>query len=234
MSYELEYIAFIIIGYCAGSVFFAKLWGYVFTKRDITLEAPDHNPGTFNAFEIGGFWCGVLTVIGDLLKGILPVALCLYFVDSYAHNEVLMALVMLAPIIGHIFPLYNHFKGGKGIAVTFGVLLGYAPDFKVALLLAIVFLVFSLVLIIRPDYYKTMATFIVAAVISPFVGYRLAIVLAYFAAAIAVCTRLILSDEEKGAFSVSFFKWNIITAGNSADESEISEAEKRKEKEIKP
>ncbi len=210
MSYEFEYIVFAVIGYLCGSILFAKVFGYVFTKEDITLKAKDKNPGTFNAYSIGGFWCGTLTIICELAKGMVPVFLCLNFVDVNYNNEVLMALVMLSPIIGHILPIFHGFKGGKGIAVTFGSLLGFLIDLRPALLLAIVFIVFSVIFIIKPDYYKTMITFIVAAIISPFVGYRTAIVITYIAAAIIVCIKLLLSKEEKGDLNVLFVKWNII------------------------
>lgn len=220
MSYELEYIAFAIAGYLLGSVLFAKLWGYVFTKKDITLESSDGNPGTFNAFSVGGFWCGTITIICELLKGIVPVYLCLHFVDVYANNEYLMALVMLAPIIGHILPVFHKFKGGKGIAVTFGSLLGYLIDLRPALLLAITFIVFSVIIVIKPDLYKTMVTFIVAALIAPFVGYRLAIVITYIAATVIICIKLLLSKEEKGNFNIQlFFKWNIIGGKERQQES---------------
>ena len=210
MSYELQYIAFAIIGYLTGSILFAKIWGYVFTKEDITDKSTDGNPGTFNAYAVGGFWCGTLTVLGDLIKGILPVYLCLHLVDVNYYNEILMAIVMLAPIVGHVLPIFHKFKGGKGIAVTFGSLLGYLIDLRPALLLAIVFVVFSVIIIIKPDLYKTMITFILTALISPFIGYRLAIVITYIAAAVIVCIKLLLSKEEKRSFSVSIFKWNII------------------------
>ena len=193
-----------------GSLLFAKIWGYVFTRRDITLEAPDQNPGAFNAFAVGGFFCGTLTVICDLGKGFIPVFLCLRFVDVDAGNEFLMALVMLAPIIGHILPVFYKFKGGKGIAVTFGVLLGYVPDLRPALLLAVIFIVFAVILIIKPNIYKTMVTFVLAGLICPFIGYRMAIVITYIVAAIIVCIRLLLSKEKREGFSISFLKWRIL------------------------
>lgn len=210
MSYEFEYIVYAVIGYFLGSILFAKIWGYLFTKEDITLKSSDKNPGTFNAYSVGGFWCGTLTVICDLAKGMVPVYLCLNYVDVNHNSEVLMAVVMLAPIIGHILPIFHKFKGGKGIAVTFGSLLGFFVDLRPALLLAIVFIVFSLILVIKPDFYKTMITFIVAALIAPFIGYRLAIVITYVAAAIIVCIKLLLSKEEKDSFRLSFIKWDII------------------------
>lgn len=208
---ELYYIIFAILGYLSGSVLYAKFWGYVLKGRDITIEADDKNPGTFNAFAIGGFWCGVLTVICDLFKGIVPVFLCLYFVDGISPNEYLMALVMAAPIIGHIYPIFFHFRGGKGIAVTFGSLLGFLPDFRPALLLAIVFIVYALLIVIKPNFYKTIATYITATLICPFLGYRNAVVIFYIAVTIMVCAHLMKSKEERKSLQIDLIKWNIIT-----------------------
>ena len=231
MSYELQYIIFAIIGYLSGSVLYAKIWGYAFTGCDITLESEDKNPGTYNAFAVGGFWCGTLTIICELLKGFIPVFLCMRLVDVNAQNEYLMALVTVVPIIGHILPVFNKFKGGKGIAVTFGVLLGYLPDFRVVLLLAIVFIVFAVIIVIKPNFYKTMITYIVAAVVVPFIGFRLAVTIAYIAAAVIVCIRLLLSDEEKGSINISLIKWQIIGSKSSekdsvADSSETADTSK--------
>ena len=238
MSYEIQYLIFALIGYLSGSVLYAKVWGYVFTGGDITVGTSDKNPGTFNAFANGGIICGSLTVICDLLKGIIPVYLCLHIVDQYVGNEILMALVLCAPIMGHIFPIFHKFKGGKGIAVTFGSLLGFAPDFRPALLLAIVFIVFAVIFIIKPNYYKTMVTFVLSALISPFMGYRLAIVITYIAATLLVCARLLMSDEDKKYFRVSFIKWQIISIGlpeenDSADTTESVESDEGKEQKIK-
>lgn len=210
MNYILQYMVFAIAGYFLGSILFAMLWGNVLKKGDITKDTPDGNPGTFNAFAKGGFWCGTLTVLCDVLKGVVPVFLCLHLVDVNYHNEILMGIVMLSPIIGHMLPIYYKFKGGKGIAVTFGTLAGYLLDFRPVLLLAITFIVFSVILVINPDYYKTMVTFVLAALVSPFVGYRLAVVITYVGAAIIVCIKLLLSSEEKKEFSLSIFKWKII------------------------
>lgn len=210
VSYEVGYIIFAIIGYLLGSILFAKIWGYVFTHKDITRDAKDHNPGTFNAFEVGGFWCGVVTVICDLAKGFTPVFLCGIYVDSQAHNEYLMALVMISPILGHILPVFYKFKGGKGIATTFGTLLGLIPDYKPLLLLAIAFIAYSLVIVIKPDFYKTIVTYVTAAVVCPFLDYRLAVVIAYIAATIMVCIKLKFSKEDRGHFTLSIFKWRII------------------------
>lgn len=152
-------VVFTVLGYLSGSLLFARYWGKWCRGRNVVEESPDQNPGTFNAFQYGGFVCGTLTLCGDLLKGFLPVFL-------YCRErpwELGLALVLAAPVWGHVLPLYHGFRGGKGVAVTFGCLLGLLPKRRPLLLLAFVFLFFSLVVKITPNYHRTLAAYVAAA-----------------------------------------------------------------------
>lgn len=152
-------VVFTVLGYLSGSLLFARYWGKWCRGRNVVEESPDQNPGTFNAFQYGGFVCGTLTLCGDLLKGFLPVFL-------YCRERpwgLGMALVLAAPVWGHVLPLYHGFRGGKGVAVTFGCLLGLLPKRRPLLLLAFVFLFFSLVVKITPNYHRTLAAYVAAA-----------------------------------------------------------------------
>lgn len=60
-------IFYTIIGYLSGSVLFARVAERLFHRKGAIEESPDQNPGAFNAFRYGGFWCGLLTLCGDLL-----------------------------------------------------------------------------------------------------------------------------------------------------------------------
>lgn len=152
-------VVFTVLGYLSGSLLFARYWGKWCRGRNVVEESPDQNPGTFNAFQYGGVVCGTLTLCGDLLKGFLPVFL-------YCRErpwELGLALVLAAPVWGHVLPLYHGFRGGKGVAVTFGCLLGLLPKRRPLLLLAFVFLFFSLVVKITPNYHRTLAAYVAAA-----------------------------------------------------------------------
>ena len=152
-------VVFTVLGYLSGSLLFARYWGKWCRGRNVVEESPDQNPGTFNAFQYGGFVCGTLTLCGDLLKGFLPVFL-------YCRErpwELGLALVLAAPVWGHVLPLYHGFRGGKGVAVTFECLLGLLPKRRPLLLLAFVFLFFSLVVKITPNYHRTLAAYVAAA-----------------------------------------------------------------------
>ena len=147
---------FILGGYLCGSILFARIFGVLVAKKDITEGTSDENPGTANAFLIGGFWCGLLTLICELMKGFLPVFLYMYGEPP----KDALAFVLAAPVVGHVFPLFFHFRGGKGIAVSFGCLLGLLPNIFPALLLALFFIFFSVGLRISPNYYRTLAAYI--------------------------------------------------------------------------
>lgn len=121
-------IFFICFGYLLGSILFARLFGLLFAHKDITQNTADGNPGTANAFLQGGFLCGVCTLLGDLFKGYLPVAWYLSTQNQPTVPPLAFALLIAAPVLGHIFPLFHHLHGGKGIATSFGCLLALLPD----------------------------------------------------------------------------------------------------------
>ena len=96
---------YILIGYLSGSILFANVFSALFHEKGAIEESKDKNPGTANAFVYGGFWCGVLTLICDLGKGILPVH---FYLAGSLPEEVTalsMALVLAAPVMGHICPV---------------------------------------------------------------------------------------------------------------------------------
>lgn len=80
------------------------------------------NPGATNVLRFGGKKLAVLTLLGDLLKGLLPVLLA----RGLGASESVLALVALAAFLGHLYPVFFGFKGGKGVATALGALLGLA------------------------------------------------------------------------------------------------------------
>ncbi|MGN0478958.1 MAG: glycerol-3-phosphate acyltransferase [Hominenteromicrobium sp.] len=196
-------IFYIAIGYLLGSILFARLGSLLFKRRDVTQEGSDRNPGTMNAFLYGGFWCGVFALCGDLLKGFLPVFLY-QAGQPKPIPSLALALVMTAPVLGHICPVYAPMSGGKGIAVTFGCLLGLLPDPLPLAVLAGAFLFFSLIIRISPHFYRTLATYFISAVLMAFLIPNRYVVLGFLLIAVLVTVKLLLSTEEKERFEVKF------------------------------
>lgn len=154
----METIWIIIGGYLLGSVLFGEVFLRLLKKKDIRKEGSDGNPGTFNAFAKGGMVCGILTLLCDLGKGALPVYLYLHF-NGQRPLDMTLAFVMLAPVLGHAFPVYNGFKGGgKAIAVSFGVLLGFFPYAVPALIPAVFYLLYS-ALKVQPHSKRSILTY---------------------------------------------------------------------------
>ncbi len=194
-------LLFSLFGYLCGSILFAVLFSRLF-HRDILTPSPDKNPGVANAYLYGGFWCGTCTLLGDVLKGFLPVFLLVCSTSAQSLNW-RYALALAAPVLGHAFPVFRRFQGGKGIAATFGCLLGLFPYSPLPLVLfAAVFIFFSVVLKISPHFYRTLLTYLGTALLLPALGAPGTVCAAFLIMAATVCVRLRMSREERERMTV--------------------------------
>lgn len=195
-------VMFVIFGYLSGSVLYARVFSRVFRKEGMLEQSRDRNPGTANAFLYGGFWCGFLTLLGDLLKGFLPVFLFLHADMPECPYLFWNALAIAAPVIGHAFPLFYGGKGGKGIAVTFGCLLGLMPMWRPVAALAVFFLFFSVVLRITPHYHRTLAAYLCALFSVLYKAESQAVELGFLMITVTVCVKLFTSKEVREKMGV--------------------------------
>jgi glycerol-3-phosphate acyltransferase PlsY len=128
--------SFVLLGYLLGSVSTA-----IITCRMMGLPDPrtqgSHNPGATNVLRFGGKKAAAVTLFGDLLKGLLPVLAA----SIAGASELGLAGTALAAFLGHLYPLFFGFQGGKGVATAFGVILGLSP--WVALMALLTWLVMS-------------------------------------------------------------------------------------------
>ena len=115
-------IGLILASYLIGSIPTGLLLGRAFAKIDIR-EHGSHNIGATNVYRSAGKMPGVLTLFGDTVKGFLPV----YLVYAITGSETWTSLSALATFLGHLYPVYLKFSGGKGVATGFGVFLFLAP-----------------------------------------------------------------------------------------------------------
>lgn len=195
-------VMYMILGYLSGSVLFAQVFSKVFHKEGMIEGSKDRNPGTANAFMRGGFWCGLLTLAGDLAKGFLPVFLFLRWGTPESSHALLNGLVIAAPVIGHAFPLFYRFRGGKGIAATFGCLLGLLPIWQPVAALTVFFIFFSVVLRITPHYHRTLAAYLCALACILCSGHGRSIVAGFMVITLTVCGKLLSSRETKEKMGV--------------------------------
>ena len=114
----MQTIICLILAYMCGSIPFGKLLG--FTKNIDIQKQGSGNIGFANAVRVLGWPLGILVLVGDVAKGAIPVFIAKFVFDLPLP---MLQLVALAAILGHIYPLWLKFKGGKGVATALGGLL---------------------------------------------------------------------------------------------------------------
>ena len=148
-----------LAAYLIGSLSFA-----VIVSRLMGLNDPrtygSGNPGATNVLRSGNKAAAILTLLLDALKGFVPVFLVKEFGAPYGLDEGTLALVALAAFLGHLWPVFFRFKGGKGVATAAGVLLGLNPWLGLATLA-------TWIIIAAFTRYSSLAA-LVAAVFAPF------------------------------------------------------------------
>lgn len=141
----------VIIGYLIGSVQTSLILAKLFKFPDPRTQG-SHNAGATNVLRTAGKNQALLTLIGDLLKGVIAVIIAMFL-----HAQpFFLALTALAAVIGHIFPCFFQFRGGKGVATAIGGILIISPF--IAVLLVVLWLV-----IVFVTRYVSLASLVAAA-----------------------------------------------------------------------
>ena len=147
-----------LIAYLVGSLSFA-----VIVSRAMGLSDPrtygSGNPGATNVLRSGSKPAAIVTLLLDAAKGWLPVMLVKWFGPAWDLSEGTQALAWLAAFLGHLYPVFFAFKGGKGVATAVGVLLAFEPLLALATLVTFAIIVFF-------SRYVSLAS-MVAAVFAP-------------------------------------------------------------------
>ena len=119
---SVEGILLVVGGYLVGSIPTGVILARLFSATDIRREGSG-NIGATNVYRVLGAKLGVITLVGDVVKGMVPVILTRFFMG----DEVWIASVALATFLGHLYPLFLRFRGGKGVATALGVFMVIAP-----------------------------------------------------------------------------------------------------------
>ncbi len=147
-----------LAAYAVGSLSFA-----VIVSRAMGLNDPrsygSKNPGATNVLRSGSKLAAIVTLLLDALKGWLPLVLVKWFGKPYGLEEGTLALVALAAFLGHLYPVFFRFIGGKGVATALGVIVGINPLLGLAVLASFAIVVFF-------SRYVSLAS-MVAAVFAP-------------------------------------------------------------------
>ncbi len=136
----LASLAFVVAAYLIGSVSFAVMTSKLFGLPD-PHSYGSRNPGATNVLRTGHKAAAALTLLGDGAKGWCAVFLAQTLGPSFGVADAVVPVVALAVFVGHLFPLFHHFSGGKGVATAAGILLAFS--WPLGLALAVVWLVMA-------------------------------------------------------------------------------------------
>ncbi|WP_426103053.1 glycerol-3-phosphate 1-O-acyltransferase PlsY [Massilia sp. TSP1-1-2] len=152
-------VLFTIVAYLIGSISFAVVMSHAFGLSDPRTYG-SKNPGATNVLRSGNKKAAIATLIGDAAKGWFAVWLAERLADQFGVGELGIALVALAVFLGHLYPIFFRFVGGKGVATALGVLLGLNPWLGLATLITWLVIAYAF-------RYSSLAA-LVAALFAPF------------------------------------------------------------------
>ncbi|SMN11247.1 Acyl-phosphate:glycerol-3-phosphate O-acyltransferase PlsY [uncultured Candidatus Thioglobus sp.] len=150
----------IVCAYFLGSVSFALVFCKLLRLDDPRLHG-SKNPGATNVMRLYGKKIAIATLIGDLLKGMLPILIGQWL----SMSDLVIASIGLFVFLGHLFPVFFNFKGGKGVATLLGVLLGFTWLWGVAFIV-------TWLIIQRVFTYSSVAS-LIASAMTPLYGFML-------------------------------------------------------------
>ena len=153
----INQLLIILFAYLVGSVSSGIIVSQIFNLPD-PRTIGSKNPGATNVMRSGNKKAAIFTLLGDLLKAILVLAIAEYL----GFNDLIIVCVALAVLIGHIYPIFYKFQGGKGVATAIGILI--ALNFKLALIVTSIWL-----LVFGIWRYSSLAA-IVAAISAPIIA----------------------------------------------------------------
>jgi len=136
--FEIPSFIWPILGYLFGSISSAILVSKLFRLGD-PRETGSGNPGATNVLRSGNKYAAALTLLGDVLKGVIPVVLA----QQAGVSSGTLAMVAIAAFMGHLFPIFFGFKGGKGVATAIGVFI--ALSWKLFAVFAIIWILVAAV-----------------------------------------------------------------------------------------
>ena len=142
MNTELMTVALALAAYLIGSISFAVVMSRAFGLAD-PRSYGSKNPGATNVLRSGNKAAAVLTLLGDGAKGWLAVWLADRYAQQLDVGDMAVALVALGVFLGHLWPVFFRFVGGKGVATALGVLLGLNPWLGLATLVTWLVIAFA-------------------------------------------------------------------------------------------
>lgn len=174
----MDYIIFGIIAYLLGSIPFALIIGKLGYKIDIR-EHGSGNLGATNAFRVLGIKAGSIVILGDILKGTLAAVLPQLF-----HADAYPLIIGIIAVLGHTYPIFAKFKGGKAVATSGGMILGINPILFIIMIATFLLslylskyvslssMITGVVAFLRHCFSKNTGLSVVILILTAFVAYR--------------------------------------------------------------
>lgn len=134
-----------VASYLLCNINFAVAFSHLFKKSDVR-DYGSGNPGTTNMFRVYGLKMGLLTFIFDALKGVVCVLVSKWIFSAFAESDAVVTAGYFAglfAVLGHVFPAFYGFRGGKGVATTVGVLFSVQPLFALCCVLPCLIVLFA-------------------------------------------------------------------------------------------
>ncbi len=168
-----------LFGSISSAIIVSKLMGL-----DDPRTQGSGNPGATNVLRLGGKKAAIITLAGDVLKGLLPVIIA----KSLTSSPTILALTAIAAFLGHLYPVFFGFKGGKGVATAIGAIIGLSAS--VAGLLTLTWLVIAVV-----TRYSSLAA-LIASALAPVYAWWLGMPMAIIWAILLIAAMLFWRHRE--------------------------------------
>ncbi|MGE4572093.1 MAG: glycerol-3-phosphate 1-O-acyltransferase PlsY [Candidatus Izemoplasmatales bacterium] len=159
----MEYI-FLVLAYVIGSIPFSYIFGKKLKNKDLRKHGSG-NLGTTNAFRVLGNAIGILVLVLDITKAGILVLIIKYNPEIFGITMLHPMFYGLASVVGHIFPVWMKFKGGKGVASSFGIIIAYAPWVGLSLIPFFLFITYISKYISLASTSTALSTFIIAFIL---------------------------------------------------------------------
>ncbi len=151
---EMQILFILIIGYGLGNILTGDIVSRIYTKKSAFELGTSHNPGMANITAHIGIIPGILVLLGDILKTVIAIVIAIKCFDG---GRMGILYAGLGATLGHNFPFWHHFKGGKGVTTTATTIFLYSP------MLAFIALIAGLIVVIVTKYLALGAVVIVFA-----------------------------------------------------------------------
>jgi len=179
-----NHVIVVLVSYLIGSISFAVVVSIAMGLSD-PRSYGSGNPGATNVLRSGNKKAAILTLIGDAFKGWFAVWLTRIAASHFGLSDIDIALAGIAVFIGHLFPIFFRFQGGKGVATAAGVLFAFNPWLGLATLVTWLLVAF----IFRYSSFAALAAAVAAPILDVWIVGRSAITLAILAMSLLLIWR---------------------------------------------